>query len=71
MVDPGSNDLVARDLGLISPLGGPLPLNILGLLVLAQPLKGRMAEILRRWEAEGKTGANMRYIGLALEVSGP
>jgi len=28
-----------------------------------------MAEILRRWEAEGKTGANMRYIGLVLEVA--
>jgi hypothetical protein len=27
------------------------------------------AKSFRRWEAEGKTGANMRYIGLVLEAA--
>ena len=34
---------------------------------LAESVRRLYAKILRRWEAEGRSGANMRYIGLVLE----
>jgi hypothetical protein len=36
---------------------------------LAESVRRLNAKILRRWEAEGRTGANMRYIGLVLDAA--